>query len=43
MTARCEEVPEATVMVRKDMSTGKAAAILGAGAAAGGFLARRKR
>ncbi len=38
-----EEVPEATVVVRKDMSAGKAAAILGAGAAAGGFLARRKR
>jgi membrane protein len=38
-----EEVPEATVVVRKDMSAGKAAAILGAGAAAGGFLARRRR
>jgi len=37
------EVPEATLIVRKDRSTGRAAALVGVGAAVGWGAARRKR
>ena len=37
------EVPDATLIVRKDLSTGRAAALVGVGAAVGWGAARRKR
>ncbi len=37
------EVPDATLLIRKDVSTTKAAALVGVGAAVGWGAARRRR